>query len=53
MNSNWIFFNQGQWRNDRFHGLGAMQHSSGVIYEGIWIGGRPSGTAADFSISLR
>ena len=36
---------QGQWLNDLFNGQGTMKHSSGMIYEGMWVNGHPANMA--------
>ena len=46
-----LFF-QGQWLNDLFNGQGTMKHSSGMIYEGIWVNGHPANMAQKLVITI-
>ena len=34
-----------------FNGQGSMTHASGVLYEGLWINGRPSAMSAKIVIT--
>lgn len=42
---------QGQFRNDSFNGQGTIKHSSGMIYEGLWINGKPANIASRLVIT--
>ena len=44
-------FHQGQWRGDMHNGQGTMMHSSGVIYDGLWLNGRPVAMATKLVIT--
>ncbi len=48
--SEYFSYFQGQWSNDMFNGQGSMTHASGVIYEGLWINGKPAITATKLAI---
>ena len=41
---------KGQFRNDSFNGQGKLQHSSGMMYEGLWINGKPADMASKLVI---
>lgn len=43
---------QGQWHNDMCNGQGTIVHSSGVIYEGLWVNGMPSVMATKVVIDV-
>ena len=45
-----VGFLQGQWQNNLYNGQGTIHHCSGMIYEGLWINGRPAAMASKLVI---